>query len=1221
MTVVGKSKESTMKETPLRPKSLVAAFRRRALLGVCALLAGLAGLLAVAATSEMVVHPDQPNTIAFPAQEAKFVRFVILATGSSQPCIDELEVYGPDDERNLALAAHGAKAAASSCLAGHTIHRIEHLNDGEYGNAHSWIAAGTQGEWAQIELPASAEVAKVVFSRDRLGQYGDRTPVSFEVRISLDGETWETVAQVEGEVSRIHGPDDIPGPPSPPSFRRPPSQGEQLESAFLGEEHAWVKTYGRADISPRLVPYNGRVKEYPRHVGDDRVTLPRLAARPVLDGRLDDASWRGASRGVVRVAHPYEFDLGPLVSYEVTAGRFDDDLCLAIRTNRLLSRHVAVLSDADGGGAGVVVCTEKGLVFNTYSERKLDESTPLDGAYAADFTAFEFRVPCAAFPGALAKGVRVGLGIGGRHTNKLGRPVHFVPSPLAIAEQETDAPGVFEVRLSLAKDSERVTLDTSRQPVALAPDESETLEIDAETGPIGPQYDLTVYMGGETFTLHLFRYDPLERTLQLMEQLADRLDAKGVDVSAERRQLARLRKRRLKRPAADRGLFFEAREAKRRLFFRDPDLEPMAKVLFVKRRPFRPSHNYSSCFDAAFRPGGGIYVLEVPRRDGCFDPADASLTQLFDSGDGIARNPMADFALSKVYFGYRPSGPGYYHIMAMNPDGTGLEQITDGPFHDYWPCPLPDGGLAFITTRCISRALCWRPQAATLFRMAPDGSAVRCLSEANLTEWAPSVMTDGRIIWTRWEYLDKGADFGHTLWSIRPDGAYPDLVFGNDVIQPNGYANGREVPGTSWICCTLISHFGDLNGPIALLDVAKGRFDPEAITSITPEVPWPGAPPFEECFRDPVPLARDYFLCAHAPRNRFGLYVIDRFGNRELVYADPEISSLCPTLFRVQPPPPVLASALPPDEAARGEFVLADVYRGLEPAVQRGTVKYIRVVEEVRHNIDLLASGEYRKDHANFMEWYASPVDRVSGPAGWPTYVAKAPHGVVPVEADGSARFYAPADKVLYFQALDKDFNELQRMRSVVQLQPGERRSCIGCHESRHMAPPNFGPIMARTPRELETPPWAGRPLSYERVVQPVLDARCVRCHNAGHPMGLDLTATLDEGRVPASYKTLITKGLVHYADCGWNSGGFEKVPPLSLGSVKSRLWEVLDADHHDVRLSVDEMRRIKTWIDLNCPLWPDYVDRNTRPATPAKVAQADAAGGPEPRCELSPGG
>ena len=900
---------------------------------------GRLGVLAMAAlaagTARAAVAPDKPNAVAFDPVEARFVRFVIHSSTQGQPCIDELEVYGPGGAANLALAAGGAKATASSCLVGYAIHQVAHLNDGLYGNDHSWIAAGTAGEWAQIELPRPAVVARVVFSRDRQGRYRDRLAEAFEVQVSSDGAAWKTVARA--------------GPPGLPAG--PLSQEDLLRYAFACEDRTW---------------------------------------------------------------------------------------------------------------------------------RRIDPS------------------------------------------------------------------------------------------------------------------------------------DSLARVLGQMEAMIGRFAAKGIDVSKEREHLSDLRRREqtLRAAAATaqerQTAFDEARLAKRRLFFRDADLAGIARILFVKRHPFEPSHNYSVILDAPFRPGGGVCVLDIPRRGGRFEPDEGRVTCLFDAGGGIARNPMATFDARRIWFAYRPSAAGYYHLMAMNADGTDAQQRTDGPFHDYWPCPLPDGGVGFISTRCKARFLCWRPQAFVLFRMEADGTGIRPLSFANVSEWAPSVMTDGRLIWTRSEYLDKGADFGHTLWAIRPDGTHPELVFGNDT--RNCYANGREVPGTGEICCTLISHGGDLNGPIALIDPGQGRFNPAAITNLTPDV----SPRYHmdwartECFRDPVPLARDYVLCSHAPHDRFGLYVIDRFGNREVLYLDPALGSMCPTPLGAVAPPPTISAAIEAgaDRGEYGRFALADVYAGLGPAVARGRVKYIRVCQEVRADLARLPGGEYRNDHEPFEDFYASPTHKVRGPYGWPSYVAKGSLGLVAVAEDGSASFDAPAGKVLYFQALDADFNEVQRMRSVVQLQPGETRGCIGCHEDRaSVAPARRPAALARDPAPLEPPPWGAGPFAYEKVVQPVWDARCVRCHNANHKKKFDLTAALDADRVPASYRTLITQGWVHYFDFTWGRE-HTKAEPLSFGSLKSKLWKVLDAGHNDVRLSVDERRRIKCWIDLNCPLWPDYVFRPDRPAAVAATGE-----------------
>ena len=160
------------------------------------LLTPLATLGAVAAEAPFTIEPARPNTVTFDSVSASFVRMTIRGKGAGQPCIDELEIYGPESDKNLALAAAGAKATASSCLEGYAAHAVAHLNDGQYGNARSWIPAEDSG-WAQIELPQPATVNRVVFSRDREGHYKDRLPAALEIQVSDDGQAWQTVRKIE----------------------------------------------------------------------------------------------------------------------------------------------------------------------------------------------------------------------------------------------------------------------------------------------------------------------------------------------------------------------------------------------------------------------------------------------------------------------------------------------------------------------------------------------------------------------------------------------------------------------------------------------------------------------------------------------------------------------------------------------------------------------------------------------------------------------------------------------------------------------------------------------------------------------------------------------------------------------------------------------------------------------------------------------------------------
>jgi hypothetical protein len=735
----------------------------------------------------------------------------------------------------------------------------------------------------------------------------------------------------------------------------------------------------------------------------------------------------------------------------------------------------------------------------------------------------------------------------------------------------------------------------------------------------------------------------VERTLVQFEAMIERLQTLGVDVTRERAELADLRRRARDAGGADLdALYLAARQAKRQLFFRDPRLAPLESVLFAKHHPLQPSHNYSEHMDSLFLSGGGVYALRVPRdAEGRLHPARAEVERLFDGSDGIVRHPVADYEAKTIYFAYRPDKPevegwkSYWHLWSMQADGSGLRRLTEGPYHDFDPVPLPDGDLGFMSTRCESRFLCWEPQAYVLHRMRPDGTGVRRLSFANISEWDPSVMRDGRILWTRSEYLDKGADFGHTLWAIGPEGNRPELVFGNDT--PYGYGHGREVPDSREIVCTLISH-GDHQGPIALIDPSKGLFNTAAITSITPDT----RPQYQmdrshhETFRDPVPVSRDHFLVSHSPgqRSHWGLYVLDRYGNRELLYLDPAISSKRPSLLCARPRPPVLRQTHDPvlAEAGLGQFTIQDVYEGLGSSVARGRAKYLQVSQEMPSPLERLTDGEYRNTHASFQDFYASPVHLVAGPRqtyitrtanalyphafrqgsaapaeegvatvternGWPSYVAKALLGTVRIADDGSVNFTAPAGKVLYFHLLDENFNELQRMRSVVQLQPGEQRGCIGCHDARSTAPARHTVVAATQPAQpLTPPPWGAKPFDYERVVQPVLDANCVRCHDTKSDSKLDLRGWRGPDRVPVSYRSLITGGWVHYFDWSWGSRHF-KAEPLSFGTLQSRLFNVItDKQHESATLKPEELRALKAWIDLNCPLWPDYRFRTDRP-------------------------
>ena len=156
------------------------------------LLAPLGALPAPAPLREPV-HPRR-NVEEFAPVEARFVRFSVRATNRGEPCLDELEIYAADGgSRNVALAANGARATASGSLPGYAIHQLEGVNDGRYGNGRSWIADQV-GAWVQIELPQITRINRVIWGRDREGNFIDRLATQYEIQIATDTNSWRTVA-------------------------------------------------------------------------------------------------------------------------------------------------------------------------------------------------------------------------------------------------------------------------------------------------------------------------------------------------------------------------------------------------------------------------------------------------------------------------------------------------------------------------------------------------------------------------------------------------------------------------------------------------------------------------------------------------------------------------------------------------------------------------------------------------------------------------------------------------------------------------------------------------------------------------------------------------------------------------------------------------------------------------------------------------------------------
>ncbi len=628
-------------------------------------------------------------------------------------------------------------------------------------------------------------------------------------------------------------------------------------------------------------------------------------------------------------------------------------------------------------------------------------------------------------------------------------------------------------------------------------------------------------------------------------------------------------------------------------------------LLFMQRNRYicQMLHEYMGYFYdyGNVAPGGGIRVLERPG---------VSL-QTRDVLQG--RLPNGNFttlALSHdartVYFAFAERAekkPEFYsperrsfHLFSVAPDGSHLRQLTSGVEDDFDPCPLPDGGVAFMSTRRGGFARCnnaWEPCASyTLHRMDADGRNIRVLSAHETSEWHPSVLNDGRLVYIRWDYVDRSAANFHGLWTCNPDGSAVASLFGNYTMRINACYQPRSIPGSEKLLFIAGAHHADVGGSLVLLDPRRVQFDAlsgedrlDAVETLTPEVCFPEAAGWPKSyFHSPWPLSEEGMLVSFSfdplpgmssgERNdtRTGLYYFDRSGNLELLYRDPAVSSMYPVPLAPRARPPVVASVLEADLGGEGEFLLTDVRRSLFPLPAGREIRELRVFQLLPKTPPHKAN-EPRIGHANAEN-------------------ARLLLGSAPVEADGSAYFRAPAGKPIYFQAVDGQGRAVQSMRSETYLQPGERRGCIGCHE-----PPGrvaaSRPLLAlrRPPSRLSPGPEGSRPMSFPLLVQPVLDRHCVRCHKGqAGPGQSKLVLTGDQAEdFSRSYQGL--KPFLRWYEWGDASISQIATHPGCSGADASPLTRVLeDATHRPALQWTDaERRRVYLWLDANVPFYGAY--------------------------------
>ena len=757
--------------------------------------------------------------------------------------------------------------------------------------------------------------------------------------------------------------------------------------------------------------------------------------------------------------------------------------------------------------------------------------------------------------------------------------------------------------------------------------------------------------------------DPLDvllrRTAALHADLAGQ-----VDLAAEGASLADLRAKAAATAVDDDdaryALFSKAMRLRKRIAYRNPVVQAVKKLLFITRE-VQPPNEYTwgphVCdqffgFHASLKKavrGSGLYVIDEPFAEDRTPVAKSILyekpveTGAWKGRKLVCRNgwddersccflsPDVSWDGSEIVFSATQGEPRIrewaddtvFHVFKCRADGSGLAQLTTGNVNDLFPCWLPNGRVVFCSERRGGYGRCHRREVPTftLHTMFPDGTDITCLSPHETNEFEPSVDNDGRLVYMRWDYLDRGFDQAHHAWTTYPDGRDPRELQGNSRVDERAGCHAeqsiRAVPGARKYVATACGHHTLIRGSLVLVDPSlrdDGAYG--QVKRITPDQLFPesetqvGMMKNSGAYATAWPLSEKYYLCVYdgdancqygvcdALRRKYDLTLLDVFGNKIRIYSHPQISCFDPMPLQARPKPPVLPhrtlvgrpadadgkrpEVIPPEKLPKTAAIqLMDVYNSRYPFPAGVEVKALRVWQALPKPEPIVGKPRL------------GACDQTPG---------RQCLGTVPVEKDGSAAFLAPVGVPLFFQALDKDGCAVQTMRSDTYVAPGETLACVGCHESREArAKPTQGRTrlaLQRAPSAIRPEVEGSKPYNYPRLVQPVLDAKCVSCHGEKRKAGVPDLRKGDLAKNPfgfhRSFCEFMDRGLVQYYSSNyfgkpWSTKHvqadayvFPYSEPGKIGARGSKLYQMLKKGHHGVRLSEDDWRRLVLFMDAS---------------------------------------
>lgn len=595
-----------------------------------------------------------------------------------------------------------------------------------------------------------------------------------------------------------------------------------------------------------------------------------------------------------------------------------------------------------------------------------------------------------------------------------------------------------------------------------------------------------------------------------------------------------------------------------------PEFDAVEDIIFVQRDRYEDPHWYANIGyfcddenDPAYTTGAQLCKLNLKT---------GGITILLETEQGCIRDPKVHYDAEKILFAWRRRGFSNYNLYEINVDGTNIRQITSGPYDDYEPEYLPDGGIVFVSTRAKRWVGCWKTQVGNIHRCNGDGTGIEMLSSNIEHDNTPSVLPNGKILYMRWEYVDRSQVEYHHLWTMNPDGTNQEVYYGNEVSW-GVFLSCRPVPDDDRVLGIYSPGHGrnDHYGRLAFFTNQYGPDDPRGLEKIELGQ-----------FADPWVFSADTILAAEEYRSRLAVIKRSNPNEKHEAHALYEIKNngkrwitQSPRPIMKRPREQVVVKRDDPS-CATGTHIMVDVYKSQNlEGIQRGDIKKLLIIETLPKPVNFSGGPDT-------LSWLGSfNLERILG--------------TVPVEPDGSAYFELPADRPVFYVALDKDDLSCRRMQSFTSVRPGETLSCIGCHNSRRHSHTNLGDarrIMAlqREPSKITPIPGVHDVPDFMRDVQPVLDKYCIECHNTRDRKGrLSL-----EGDMGPTY-SIPYYSLAMHSQIGDGRNGLGNQPPRSLGSSASPLLRKLEGGHHNRKASREDWLKVWAWTEAAAPFCGTY--------------------------------